>query len=185
MPESAPAGRESGPDPGLDRLNALSEKELCVRLSQCLDVERWVRALASEAPFVDRTALLEAADRHARSITGDEVARALARHPRIGERVGGGDTESAWSRGEQSAFAADTDDASVRVQRIFAHAQREYEAEFGQIYLVCASGRSSRELLTDLVDRLFHDSDTELRVVGDELRKIAGLRLVKLLEENA
>ena len=34
----------------------------------------------------------------------------------------------------------------------------------------------------DLVARLDNDPEAELAVVGDELRKIAGLRLVKLLE---
>ncbi|WDZ92417.1 2-oxo-4-hydroxy-4-carboxy-5-ureidoimidazoline decarboxylase [Nocardiopsis sp. HUAS JQ3] len=180
---STPEEPQSGPDPGLARLNALSEQELRAALAQCLDVDRWVAAVASEAPFPDREALLASADGHARAVTADEVASALARHPRIGEKAGGAGTEAAWSRGEQSAFASDTDDASVRVQRVFAHAQREYEDRFGQIYLVCASGRSSRELLADLVARLSNDRGTELAVVGGELRRIAGLRLVKLLED--
>ncbi|WP_150242046.1 2-oxo-4-hydroxy-4-carboxy-5-ureidoimidazoline decarboxylase [Nocardiopsis quinghaiensis] len=183
MPETTPEERADGSDPGLDRLNKLPEEELRARLAQCLNVDRWVGALVSEAPFPDRAALLASADGHARSITAAEVATALDRHPRIGERATGGGTESTWSRGEQSAFAAGTDDASERVQRVFAHAQREYEDRFGQIYLVCASGRPGHELLADLVGRLSNDRDTELRVVGDELRKIAGLRLVKLLED--
>ncbi|GHC89345.1 OHCU decarboxylase [Nocardiopsis terrae] len=182
MPESTPDTSGSTPDPGLARLNALSREELRTELAQCLNVDRWVEAVASEAPYADRGTLLARADGHARGITAEEVATALDRHPRIGEKAEGRDTESAWSRGEQSAFAADTDDASARVQRIFTFAQGEYEGRFGQIYLVCASGRSSRELLADLVDRLDNDRETELSVVGEELRKISGLRLVKLLE---
>lgn len=182
MPETTPDQPGDAPDPGLARLNALSKEDLRTELAQCLNVDRWVEAVASEAPYADRETLLARADGHARGITADEVATALARHPRIGEKAKGEDTESAWSRGEQSAFAADTDDASARVQRIFTFAQGEYEGRFGQIYLVCASGRSSRELLADLVARLDNDRDTELTVVGEELRKISGLRLVKLLE---
>lgn len=183
MPETTPdASGAAVPDPGLARLNRLSKEELRTELAQCLNVDRWVEALASEAPFADRETLLASADGHARAITSEEAATALARHPRIGEKAEGKDTESAWSRGEQSAFAADTDDASTRVQRIFTFAQGEYEGRFGQIYLVCASGRTGRELLADLVARLDNDTETELSVVGEELRKIAGLRLVKLLE---
>ncbi|MDE3720090.1 2-oxo-4-hydroxy-4-carboxy-5-ureidoimidazoline decarboxylase [Nocardiopsis sp. N85] len=185
MPESTSAEPDLRPDLGLERLNALSEEELRTELARCLDVERWVRAVAAAAPYADRAALLDTADAHARAITADEVASALARHPRIGEKAHGRDTEAAWSRGEQSAFAADTDDAAVRVQRIFQYAQREYEERFGQIYLVCASGRGARDLLADLVGRLDNDRDTELAVVGDELRGIAALRLVKLLEATA
>ncbi|MFE3457483.1 2-oxo-4-hydroxy-4-carboxy-5-ureidoimidazoline decarboxylase [Nocardiopsis aegyptia] len=182
MPETtaSPPGRAS--DPGLDRLNALSPADLRTELAQCLDIERWVEAVASAAPFADRGDLLAHADKHARAVSTDEVASALARHPRIGDKAEGKSTEAAWSRGEQSAFAADTDDASLRVQRIFEFAQGEYEGRFGQIYLVCASGRTSRELLADLIGRLENDQDTELSVVGNELRKIAGLRLEKLLD---
>lgn len=182
MPEITPEGSGHSPSPGLARLNALSGQELSTELAQCLNIDRWVAAVASEAPFADRETLLACADRHARGVTADEVTTALERHPRIGEKAQGHDTESAWSRGEQSAFTADTDDASARIQRIFTFAQGEYEARFGQIYLVCASGRTSRELLSDLVGRLDNDRDTELAVVGEELRKISGLRLVKLLE---
>ncbi|MEU0489518.1 2-oxo-4-hydroxy-4-carboxy-5-ureidoimidazoline decarboxylase [Nocardiopsis sp. NPDC006139] len=182
MPESTSAEPDTRPDQGLDRLNALSEEGLRAELAQCLDVERWVRAVAAAAPYADRAALLDTADAHAREITADEVASALARHPRIGEKARGRGTEAAWSRGEQSAFASETDDAAVRVQRIFQYAQQEYEERFGQIYLVCASGRGPRDLLSDLVGRLGNDRDTELAVVGGELRRIAALRLVKLLE---
>src|SRR5699024_6508441 len=136
--------------------------------------------LASEAPFPDRDTLLARADVHARAVTSAEAADALARHPRIGEKAQGRSTEDGWSREEQSAAAGTGDDAAV--QRVFTYAQKEYEDRFGQIYLVCASGRGLRDLLTDLVERLYNDRDTELAVVGDELRKIAGLRLVKLLE---
>ncbi|WP_067601015.1 2-oxo-4-hydroxy-4-carboxy-5-ureidoimidazoline decarboxylase [Nocardiopsis listeri] len=182
MPETTPDISGATPEPGLARLNRLSKEDLRTELAQCLDIDRWVEAVAAEAPFTDRATLLARADEHAHAITSDEVATALARHPRIGEKAKGENTEATWSRGEQSAFAADTDDASNRVQRIFTYAQGEYEGRFGQIYLVCASGRSGRELLTDLVARLDNDPESELAVVGDELRKIAGLRLVKLLE---
>ncbi|WP_017605128.1 2-oxo-4-hydroxy-4-carboxy-5-ureidoimidazoline decarboxylase [Nocardiopsis alkaliphila] len=182
MPQTTPDTSGAALEPGLARLNRLPQEDLRAELAQCLNVDRWVEALASRAPFTDRTTLLALADEYARAITTDEAATALARHPRIGEKAQGSGTESAWSRSEQSAFAADTDDASARVQRIFTYAQGEYEERFGQIYLVCASGRTSRELLADLVARLDNDPATELGVVGDELRKIAGLRLVKLLE---
>ncbi len=183
MPESTPPGGDTDPDPGLARLNALTTEGLRTELAQCLDIDRWVEALASEAPFPDREALLARADTHARAVTGEEVAGALARHPRIGEKAKGRSTEDSWSREEQSA-ASGTGDATAGVQRVFAFAQEEYENRFGQIYLVCASGRGLHDLLADLVNRLDNDSDTELAVVGDELRKIAGLRLAKLLESG-
>lgn len=92
MAESTPPGGETDPDPGLSRLNALTAEDLRTELAQCLDIDRWVQALASEAPFSDREALLARADTHAHAITGEEVAGALARHPRIGENAKGQDS---------------------------------------------------------------------------------------------
>jgi 2-oxo-4-hydroxy-4-carboxy-5-ureidoimidazoline decarboxylase len=61
----------------------------------------------------------------------------------------------------------------------FAAANAEYEAKFGHVYLVCASGRSGEELLKILRERLDNDPATELGVAGRELLKIAELRLAK------
>ncbi|MGI5118442.1 2-oxo-4-hydroxy-4-carboxy-5-ureidoimidazoline decarboxylase [Marinactinospora thermotolerans] len=175
MPEST----DTGVDSGLSRVNALSAEEFQTEFARCLDIDRWVTALERERPFNDRTALFAAADAHARTITDDEVAKALARHPRIGERATGRDTESAWSRGEQAGV--DTGRSDVR--DAFQAANAEYERRFGQIYLVCASGRSGEELLADLTDRLGNDPATEARVVADELRKIALVRVEKVLDQ--
>ncbi|TQN31082.1 2-oxo-4-hydroxy-4-carboxy-5-ureidoimidazoline decarboxylase [Haloactinospora alba] len=177
MPDSTAAAVT---DPGVARVNALATADFRTEFAQCLNIDRWVEALLNERPFSDRTALLDAVDAHARSITDDEVASALARHPRIGDRASGNSTESQWSRGEQSGFA----EGATDVQSAFHEGQVEYEKRFGQIYLVCASGRSSEELLADLQSRLDNDPATESRVVADELRKIALLRVGKVLDNT-
>jgi 2-oxo-4-hydroxy-4-carboxy-5-ureidoimidazoline decarboxylase len=63
-----------------------------------------------------------------------------------------------------------------------AEGNREYEARFGHVYLVCASGRSGEELLAVLRSRLGNDPATERRVVRAELGKINRLRLERLAE---
>ncbi|MBB6170880.1 2-oxo-4-hydroxy-4-carboxy-5-ureidoimidazoline decarboxylase [Nocardiopsis mwathae] len=176
MPDSTPG--EAVSDPGLARVNALPPAEFHTEFARCLDVDRWVRALAAERPFASREALLAAADTHARGMTDDEVRTAIARHPRIGERAQGTDTESRWSRGEQSAVTA----AGADAEAAFRAANAAYEARFGHIYLVCASGRSSQELLDDLKRRMDNDPAAETRVVADEFRKIALVRVGKVVD---
>ena len=56
-----------------------------------------------------------------------------------------------------------------------------YEARFGYIYLICATGLSGEQMLTALRERLTHDDAAERLVVMDELRKIAALRLAKAI----
>ncbi|KIH98533.1 OHCU decarboxylase [Streptomonospora alba] len=177
MPDSAAA---SAPDPGLARVNALSPEEFATEFGSCLDVRRWIGELRDRRPFASRSALLEAADELARTLTDDEVAAALARHPRIGERAAGTGAESTWSRGEQEGFSA----GEAEVRGRFAAAQADYERRFGRIYLVCAEGRPAGELLADLTRRMANDPATEARVVADELRKIALQRVGKVLDRR-
>ena len=61
---------------------------------------------------------------------------------------------------------------------------REYEARFGHVYLVCASGRTGAELLALLRSRLANDPAYERTVARRELGKINALRLARLAEES-
>lgn len=139
------------------------------QLTTCLAVPRWVREVLAGRPYADKAALIAAADRAASTLTPDEVAAALADHPRIGDRSG-----SAMSRSEQSGVDSAAADE-------FVAANVDYEERFGRIYLVCASGRGGAELLADLRSRLGNDPETEMAVTANELRKIALLRLEKVL----
>lgn len=172
---SAPS-TDSGP--GLCRVNSLPRPELVKQLLACLDVPRWADEIADRRPFATTAELYEAADAAAPELTEEEIHSALAAHPRIGERSEGADTSSSWSRGEQ----AGVDSADAELTRALHEGNRSYEQRFGHVYLVCASGRSGAELLEVLRSRLDNDRDTETRVVTGELRKIARLRLAKVVE---
>ncbi|MGH9723645.1 MAG: 2-oxo-4-hydroxy-4-carboxy-5-ureidoimidazoline decarboxylase [Candidatus Acidiferrales bacterium] len=50
------------------------------------------------------------------------------------------------------------------------------------MYLVCATGKSSEEILKNLRQRLSNDPETEWRIATEEQRKITRLRLEKLFE---
>ena len=62
-----------------------------------------------------------------------------------------------------------------------AAANREYEARFGHIYIVCATGHSADEMLAMAWQRLENSPDEELRVAAEEQMKITKLRLMKLV----
>ncbi len=160
-----------------DRFNAAQRPALVAELRACLDVPRWAEVLADARPYGSAREIHDRADRAARDLTEDEVHAALAAHPRIGERPSGQGAEAAHSKSEQSGV--DFRDAELKSALRTANA--EYEDRFGHVYLVCASGRSGAELLEVLRSRLRNDPRTELGVVADELRKIALLRLEKVL----
>lgn len=161
----------------LEELNTLSAADLRPRLLACADVPAWTDTVLAGRPYVDLDDLEATADRAARGFTSADVDRALAAHPRIGERAEGSATEAAWSRAEQAAVSRD-----AATERALAEGNRAYEDRFGRVFLICATGLSGAEVLAALRARLGNDDATEQALVADELRKIALLRLRKVLD---
>ncbi len=161
----------------LAELNAATVESATATLTACCDVPAWVGAVRDGRPYAAARDALDVADKAARAFTRADVDRALAAHPRIGERAEGTHPEAAWSRQEQSGVATDPATASA-----LAEANRAYEARFDRVFLICATGLSGSEILAALRGRLGNDDATEDAVVADELRRIALLRLTKVLE---
>ncbi|MEU4289031.1 2-oxo-4-hydroxy-4-carboxy-5-ureidoimidazoline decarboxylase [Kribbella sp. NPDC026596] len=161
----------------LQEFNSAPADRLRPMLAACCDVPRWVDGILAKRPYGDLAALTAVADQTLRELDDDEVDRALQAHPRIGDRAQGAGTEAAWSRNEQSGVGDDPD-----VREALAEGNREYEQRFGRVFLICATGLSAQEMLTSLRQRLTHDESTEAPVVHEELRKIALLRLAKVVD---
>ena len=163
----------------LRAFNAEPAERLRPTLSACCDVDRWVDSVLAGRPYDDLAALTAVADRTVSTFDDAEVEKALAAHPRIGDRASGVTTEAAWSRDEQSGVGEDT-----AVRAALAEGNRLYEERFGRVFLVFASGRTEAELLAAARERLGNDEETERAVVAGELRRIALLRLERLVDER-
>lgn len=160
-------------------ITELSGTELREGLAVCLHVPRWVDDVAARAPYASLAELEESARAAATPLAPAEVDQALSTHPRIGEKASGGGAAAALSKAEQSSSASD----DPELDRALAEGNRAYEERFGRIFLIRAAGRSRTEILTELNRRLTLDPDTELAVVGEELRDIALLRLPQVFSE--
>lgn len=145
-------------------------------LGACCASARWREIMLAAAPFPDAEAACTASDRALAALDWPDVEQALTAHPRIGQRSAGTGLEARWSRAEQAA-AVTTDE---RLERELIAGNHAYEQRFGHVFLVCASGLSSTEVLSALRKRLGNDAATERGVVRDELRKIVRLRMAKL-----
>ena len=145
-------------------------------LKACCDAPSWIAAVLAGRPYVDEAAVVRTADAAARRFTAADVDQALAAHPRIGERAEGEHVEAAWSRREQAAVGTDP-----TTTQALAEGNRAYEERFGRVFLICASGLSADQVLASLRERLGHQPAEEAAVVADELRKIALLRLERVL----
>ena len=160
----------------LPDFNSAPSAEITTTLLACCDVPAWAVAVRDRRPYADVGSLLDAADEATRRFTPADVDRALDAHPRIGERAHREGAEAGWSRQEQSGV-----DHGAGTREALADGNRAYEERFGRVFLICATGLSGEQVLAALRDRLTNDEPTEAGVVADELRKIALLRLRRVV----
>jgi 2-oxo-4-hydroxy-4-carboxy-5-ureidoimidazoline decarboxylase len=163
----------------VEAFNSRPAGELEAELLAVCAAPAWGRAVAALRPYPSKAAVLAAADAAARSLSWPDVLQGLSAHPRIGQRAQGDSTEAAWSRREQSTAASSGDDATRTALRA---ANEAYEDRFGHVFLIFASGRTQEEILASARERIGNDEPAEREIVTDELRKIALLRLERLLD---
>lgn len=160
-------------------LNALSEEELRKSFLDCCGSQTWVEQMLAAKPFAGIENLLESADRVWSALAEADWLEAFHHHPPIGgKKAAGRQSRKAknWSSGEQARAQA----ASPETLAQLAEANQEYFAKFGNVFLICASGKSAEEILENLRARLTNDAQTETRIAAEEQRKIIRLRLEKL-----
>lgn len=138
--------------------------------------------MTNARPFETLDEVWAEADRVWWSLNEADWLEAFRAHPKIGEtKAASAQSAEAqkWSAQEQSGVTQ----ASAQAISELAERNREYEDRFGFIFIVCASGKSSEEMLALINDRIRNDTETELRTAAAEQSKITRLRLEKLLNQ--
>ena len=170
----------------LDELNALEAVTAERELLRCCGSARWARLMAAARPFPSVDAMLAKADTVWSSLGSDDWLEAYAAHPRIGDTPGSGGLGGSVGSGTESRDWAEQEQAGVgtashSVRDRLADANRRYEARFGYIFIVCATGTRAEEMLAMLERRLTNHPDEELPIAAEEQRKITRLRIAKLV----
>jgi 2-oxo-4-hydroxy-4-carboxy-5-ureidoimidazoline decarboxylase len=149
-------------------------------LRACNAAPRFAAEVVTGRPYRDAGALVARAEEVARALPWDEVALALAAHPRIGDRVEGSSAEARSSRREQSSMT----DADEATRQALLEGNRAYEERFDHVFLIRASGRSPQEMLAELRRRLGNDDAAERAEVTEQLAQITALRVRQLVGEE-
>ena len=164
----------------LEWLNSLPAEAAAKELLQCCGSKRWAHEVTEHRPYSDLEALLASANEIWWSLAADDWLEAFRSHPKIGEKKAADavSTQSqAWSGQEQAGV---TNAPSDTVDSL-ATLNRDYEEKFGFIFIICATGKTSAEMLSSLRERLEHTPDTELPIAASEQSRITELRLKKLI----
>lgn len=161
-------------------LNSITADEAAKELLQCCGSKRWASEMANKRPYATLETLIASANDIWWSLERSDWLEAFRSHPKIGEKKAANKVSpqsQQWSGQEQSGVAA----ASPGTTSSLAVLNEAYEEKFGFIFIICATGKTSDEILAALRERLQHDADAELPIAAAEQSEITELRLKKLL----
>jgi allantoicase len=165
---------------GVQHFNRLSPARARKALLDCCGSQKWVEHMLQRMPYPDVTYVLDTADKTWAALGPADSLEAFRHHPAIGAKRAE-KTQSAaarrWSKGEQSVAQT----AAPQTLAALVCANEKYQTKFGHVFLICATGKTSDEILASLEKRLSNDPEVELRIAAEEQRKITRIRLEKLL----
>jgi len=167
----------------LARWNSLDPAAAAREALPCCGSQAWAIALTSSRPIADEASLIETSSSVWLALPEEAWQEAFDSHPRIGQKhAQTHSTEESllWSAQEQRTALSEDDAARLALEE----ANRRYEQKFGRIFIVCATGKTSAEILAMLEGRMQNDVATELREAAEQQRQITQLRLHRWLESD-
>ena len=168
-------------NPILQSWNALDTFSAESEILSCCGSRAWAQELVALRPYDTCEDLLRMSDEVWSRLDVADWDEAFRSHPRIGEhKVSSSATPQSaqWSSQEQSSAA----NSLAATQDQLKQGNAAYEARFGRIYIVCATGKSAEEMLAILKRRLQNGDADELREAAEQQRQITQLRLRKWLQ---
>ena len=160
--------------------NELAPEEARKELLKCCGATRWAETIEHQRPYASLEQLIGNANEVWWSLNEADWLEAFRSHPKIGERKAANAVSAQsqqWSAQEQQGVQNAAQEAVEKLAQLNV----DYEKKFGFIFIVCATGKSTDEILALLEQRLPNDAAVELPIAAEEQAKITELRLRKLL----
>jgi len=167
----------------LEELNQLPASDASHTFMQCCTSSTWVNNMVAARPFIDAQEMRQAADNAWLGLSVNDYLEAFEGHPKIG------DVSSLRAKYANTKELAGNEQGLVKeandeVLQVLSQRNSDYEAKFGFIFIVCATGKSAKEMSDLLQARLPNNKAQELINAAEEQRKIFQLRIDKALAEG-
>jgi 2-oxo-4-hydroxy-4-carboxy-5-ureidoimidazoline decarboxylase len=161
---------------GLDAFNELPRRKAVHALYECCNSVTMAGDLERGRPYASRGALFATADAVLFALSEDSVDEIMQAYPGVGSRPG-----SAWSHAEQCSVW----DPRPEVMDELRRAARTYADHFGFEYVMHVGSLSAdcptRGVIAAIADRMHNDTETERKVVRNEIAKLNRSRLERML----
>ena len=159
-----------------DHLDIDKKKEL---LQNCCGSTAWVNKMLKALPANDLIDLLEDADDKWNECSPEDWKEAFRHHPVIGDLQSIKEKftlTSEWAKDEQEGAG----EISEETAKALAEENKRYFEKFGYIFIVYATGKSAKEMLVILQNRLQNNPEDEIKISASEQISITKNRLQKL-----
>ncbi|WP_034838895.1 2-oxo-4-hydroxy-4-carboxy-5-ureidoimidazoline decarboxylase [Endozoicomonas numazuensis] len=168
----------------LNELNTLGEAQAAELFRQCCASSHWVDCMVAARPFANIESLLIASDAVWSHCQKPDYLEAFDAHPKIGDinslKARYANTQTMAGH-EQSGV----DEADEKILQALAEGNKQYENQFGYIFIVFATGKSAGEMLTLLEERLKNEPAEEISIAASEQLKITRIRLCRMLKNTS
>jgi 2-oxo-4-hydroxy-4-carboxy-5-ureidoimidazoline decarboxylase len=167
----------------IEQLNSFTVEQATHTFMQCCTSSTWVNTMVQARPFTDKRAIVNQADLAWQELTEADYLEAFEGHPKIG------DVSSLRAKYANTKELAGTEQSLVKeanddVLEVLSQGNADYETKFSFIFIVCATGKSAKEMSDLLQARLPNNKAQELANAAEEQRKIFQLRIDKALAEG-
>jgi 2-oxo-4-hydroxy-4-carboxy-5-ureidoimidazoline decarboxylase len=158
---------------GLARFNELPTRKAVHALYECCNSVTMAGDLAKGRPYPGHDALFRKADALLFSLSEASIDDILQAYPKVGSRPG-----SVRSHAEQCALF----DERPGVMQLLDSSAAGYETKFGfQFVMFVAPECSVSSVISAIADRMHNDTETERKVLRNEIAKLNRSRLERML----
>lgn len=160
----------------LEEFNTLDPERAREVLTPCVNIAQWVEQVSNGRPYTSLEQAIALATLASSGWQKEAIARALAQHPRIGEKMAGESQEAALSRAEQASLGLEQQTTQALLE-----GNKQYEQRFNRVFLIRAKGRTPTEILAHLHRRLNNSDEQEWQETAEQLQQITLLRFKELV----
>jgi len=167
----------------LNEFNKLSKQDATIELEKCCVSKCWIQHMIENMPFASADELIS----KTANIWYDQCREldwqaAFEGHPKIGDITSLKEKYSNtknWASTEQANIV----EADEEILKALVKANDAYLNKFGYIFIVSASGKSAKAMLSIINARLDNTKEDELHLAKGEQHKITVIRLAKLIDD--
>ncbi len=158
------------------KINSLNEEKAFQAFLQTCASKEFAKKMVEGRPYLDINSLKIKAKEVFNSLSKEDWLEAFFGHPQIGDMNSlkkEFDQTKELAKGEQKSIEM----ASGEVLNDLTLYNKKYFTKFGYIFIVCATGKSAKEMLLMLKKRIDNNKEEEVYIAAEEQLEIMLLRM--------